>query len=436
MASTVDLTLDSEDQEPQHVLLSSASLEALAKGAPGLARLLENLCVDDVDPRHQRLRLNNATLRERVLEPLPGAVDLLCFLGYSQLQESGEDFLCLDLSRHSTEMARKELQWLQQFIEQRWRLPAWNCPTCTLINQPEASRCDACNEPRPGWASTPKVQKPSLVTVAAEGGAPAAASSLAPRRPVRSEKHLERERILAEARADRERFAPAAASAPFRAAASAGETTAASAGDAAPVAQSLPSTAALRIRLPDGAVMEETFNASDRLQKVFEHLNGLGCASGSYSLLQAIPRRVFIQEVLGNRSLAELGLVPSATLSVLRSEDRGRVQSGGVETALLTGNIDGLSYEEMLELESRMGSATPSHLSRPSKRTRDARTCLYTFSADADCTGGDKRCAICLDNFQVGNELRKLWCSHSFHRKCVDTWLAEKDECPVCRDTC
>jgi hypothetical protein len=52
-------------------------------------------------------------------------------------------------------------------------------------------------------------------------------------------------------------------------------------------------------------------------------------------------------------------------------------------------------------------------------------------------------CAICLEAFQDGDELRNLSCSHCFHRKCVDIWLLGtfSDEsmvtanCPTCRRT-
>jgi hypothetical protein len=50
-------------------------------------------------------------------------------------------------------------------------------------------------------------------------------------------------------------------------------------------------------------------------------------------------------------------------------------------------------------------------------------------------------CAICLDAFQDGDELRNLNCSHCFHRKCVDIWLLGtlsvdielNGTCPTCR---
>lgn len=448
----VDLTVGgdaSEDVAPQHLALSESNQEALAKGAPGLARLLENLCVEEVDPRHQRMRLGNVSLRERVLDPLPGSIDLLCYLGYSKLEEDGEAFLCLDASRHSADAAKRERIWLGEFLERRWRAPAWNCPTCTLMNKP-VTKCEACEEPRPAWAAAPTIPIPSLKPShgVATSQPPLGVNPCPPRTGIndtRSERQLERDRILAEAKADRQRFdvgmPTSITQAPAAPRATPTPVTPAPAASLAPARLVPPSLASLRVRLVDGNITEQAFAASDPLRRVFEHVDSLLVATGmssvcaDYQLLQAIPRRVFIREVLGERSLAELDLVPSATLSMLRVEDRGRVQSGGVETALLTGEIGGLSYDEMLELESRMGVATPKSSSRPSKRARDSQTRIIKYTAGACSSNDDRRCSICLDDFQEGAKLRRLWCGHSFHQTCVDTWLADNDECPVCRDS-
>lgn len=41
-------------------------------------------------------------------------------------------------------------------------------------------------------------------------------------------------------------------------------------------------------------------------------------------------------------------------------------------------------------------------------------------------------CAICIDRIERG-EQQSLKCGHYFHKKCIDEWLTQKNECPICR---
>lgn len=54
----------------------------------------------------------------------------------------------------------------------------------------------------------------------------------------------------------------------------------------------------------------------------------------------------------------------------------------------------------------------------------------------ASCTPHNSSCAICLDDFQMGEELRLLPCEHAYHRHCIDPWLAGESElCPMCKQS-
>jgi hypothetical protein len=45
-----------------------------------------------------------------------------------------------------------------------------------------------------------------------------------------------------------------------------------------------------------------------------------------------------------------------------------------------------------------------------------------------------KPCNICMDNYNVDEELTFLVCNHYFHTDCIKHWLCnEKVTCPVCR---
>ena len=46
----------------------------------------------------------------------------------------------------------------------------------------------------------------------------------------------------------------------------------------------------------------------------------------------------------------------------------------------------------------------------------------------------DGTCAVCLGEFEEGEELRTLpECLHSFHVSCIDVWLISHPNCPICR---
>mmetsp|Transcript_158471 Transcript_158471/g.304058 ORF Transcript_158471/g.304058 Transcript_158471/m.304058 type:complete len:129 (-) Transcript_158471:11-397(-) len=116
------------DTLPHRASLATSSAECLAKGVPGLLRLLDNLSKDAVDPKHRRLRLSNATLRGQILDPLPGALDMLQAMGYALQEDSGDMYLVLEESRHSSKQAKAESAWLRQLVEKRWRPQPWSCP--------------------------------------------------------------------------------------------------------------------------------------------------------------------------------------------------------------------------------------------------------------------------------------------------------------------
>ncbi|XP_023678688.2 E3 ubiquitin-protein ligase znrf3-like isoform X2 [Paramormyrops kingsleyae] len=52
---------------------------------------------------------------------------------------------------------------------------------------------------------------------------------------------------------------------------------------------------------------------------------------------------------------------------------------------------------------------------------------------DSLCGSSASDCAICLERYLDGEELRVISCAHRFHRRCVDPWLLQHHTCPHCR---
>jgi len=49
---------------------------------------------------------------------------------------------------------------------------------------------------------------------------------------------------------------------------------------------------------------------------------------------------------------------------------------------------------------------------------------------------GTQECIICLEPYE-DEEIRVLYCFHSFHKKCIDKWIhcSQKKKCPICNIT-
>ncbi|KAF4803784.1 RING finger protein 165 [Turdus rufiventris] len=98
------------------------------------------------------------------------------------------------------------------------------------------------------------------------------------------------------------------------------------------------------------------------------------------------------------------------------------------------------SYEELLQLEDRLGSVsrgavqnTIERFTFPHKYKKRRPQEGKAKQDDGEESDTDEKCTICLSMLEDGEDVRRLPCMHLFHQVCVDQWLATSKKCPICR---
>ena len=102
----------------------------------------------------------------------------------------------------------------------------------------------------------------------------------------------------------------------------------------------------------------------------------------------------------------------------------------GGSAASGAGPPENASYEELLAWEEARGAAgPPKGLSRGMIEGLPQR--IFLGAEDA-LKGDEALCAVCQMEYEPGELLSLLPCTHAFHGSCVGRWLVQKPSCPVC----
>lgn len=87
-----------------------------------------------------------------------------------------------------------------------------------------------------------------------------------------------------------------------------------------------------------------------------------------------------------------------------------------------------LSYEQLMELSERLGEVgNGADEESINRHTAEAKYEGATEGVEVPT------CTVCMSDFEAGDELRVLPCSHQYHKACVDQWLQMNKTCPMCK---
>ncbi|XP_027911431.1 probable E3 ubiquitin-protein ligase ZFP1 [Vigna unguiculata] len=102
-------------------------------------------------------------------------------------------------------------------------------------------------------------------------------------------------------------------------------------------------------------------------------------------------------------------------------------------------DIDGISYEELLELGERLGNGN-GNLERGLSEdviTRQMPTKSFLLPENLEGSTSEDRetdlCIICQDDYKNKEEIGILQCGHEYHADCIKRWLIQKNICPMCK---
>jgi len=46
---------------------------------------------------------------------------------------------------------------------------------------------------------------------------------------------------------------------------------------------------------------------------------------------------------------------------------------------------------------------------------------------------GNETCTICLEEFEPSEEIKLTPCNHGYHPDCLEHWMRERSNCPMCQ---
>lgn len=91
----------------------------------------------------------------------------------------------------------------------------------------------------------------------------------------------------------------------------------------------------------------------------------------------------------------------------------------------IVSNIDNMTYEELLELEEKIGNV--------SKGLDNIQIKNIPIDLYKKGKYNNDKCIICQYEYKLREKVKLLPCKHIFHPECIDEWLKNEKKCPFCK---
>ncbi|KAF9946217.1 E3 ubiquitin-protein ligase rnf13, partial [Mortierella alpina] len=154
------------------------------------------------------------------------------------------------------------------------------------------------------------------------------------------------------------------------------------------------------------------------------------------TILDGLPVRIYGEDkVVASSATAPATPIPASTTTSTPQQEDGRhdqiKENAGATQATVsrTQSLKSISSKSIRSLRAvAAATALDSNGSTP--------VTVLPPAPHVDEVTGDT-CAVCLDEFEEGEEIRSLPCRHEFHCECIDPWLTRKSStCPLCKYDC
>mmetsp|Transcript_39219 Transcript_39219/g.61133 ORF Transcript_39219/g.61133 Transcript_39219/m.61133 type:complete len:216 (-) Transcript_39219:1040-1687(-) len=88
------------------------------------------------------------------------------------------------------------------------------------------------------------------------------------------------------------------------------------------------------------------------------------------------------------------------------------------------------AMREAMERSLRDSEAQPK-LPPPASKKATAKLKEISYTGPSVLKGQDSTCVVCSEEYQKGDKLQQMPCSHMFHTDCLTPWLKSTNSCPV-----